>query len=108
MNDIEKLLKKAKKKLGDKQAVYYYGVEYSSDSKPDFRARIIPTKKGVQAVVMAGDSWTDLEKKIEEYIKGSSPISLAKDYLNHEISVHEQAISFNRKMLRDYEKLDEN
>lgn len=107
MDDIEKLLKQAKKKLKDKQATYYYGVEYSSDSKPDFRARILPTKKGVQTVIVAGDSWEELKNKIQKFINGVDANTLAQDFLLHEISVLEQGISVNKQLLEEYEKLDD-
>lgn len=107
MDDIEKLLKQAKKKLKDKQATYYYGVEYASDGTADFRARLLPTKKGTQPVIVAGDSWDELKHKIQKYIEGVHENTLAQDFLLHEISVLEQGISVNKQLLEEYEKLDE-
>ena len=107
MKDIEKLVKKAVKKIGDPQARWFYGVEYSHDANPDWRVRIIPTKTGCESLVIGGDTEQELVDQLKDFIKNGDPVPLAIQYCNHEITLHEQAISFNKNVIKEYEKKNE-
>lgn len=107
MKEVEKLLKKAKKLIGDPDAKYFWGVEYSYDSKPDYRARLHVTKEGCQPLVVGGKSEQELIDQLKDFLKKKDHDSLAVQFLKHEVDVHVQAIHYNEKLIEKYQKKNE-
>lgn len=104
MKEVEKLVKKIVKKLGDKDARYFYGVEYSHDSPPDYRIRIIPTKIGTQPVIIGAATENALVDQLNQFIETADHDTLAVQYCEHEIRQAEESIIFHKNVIKEYEK----
>lgn len=103
MKEIEKLVKKAIKKIGDKDARYSFGVEYTHDAQPNYLVRIQPTKEGCQPLVIGGVDENDLKEQLNDFLKNGDPDPLAVQYCMHQIKQFEQAIKFHEKIIQEYE-----
>lgn len=103
MKDVEKLLKEIIKRSKDKDAIYIYGVEYSSTSDPGFKALVRFTKEGVAPAVFAANSKQNLKKMIKKYLDGGNPKDVNILYHRGQISIEESAIRFHELLIEEYE-----
>ena len=105
---VEKLLKKIRKQMKDKDAVYFYGVEFSSDTNrvSDWRARIVPTKANVSPFLCGGLTVDELIKNLEDYLESGDIQDIMIRYCDAQIHIHEEAVKFNKDLKRDYESLN--
>lgn len=104
---IEKLIKQIIKKSKDKEARYFYGVEYSSDSGPNFKAVIQFSRTGVPPLLCGARTEVGLRKELQRYIDGDDVKDIAIQYCLAQIHAEEQAIKFHQDLIRDYEKLED-
>jgi len=107
MKEIEKLLRNIIKKMGDKQAKYFYGVEYSQDTGADWRARIIPSKTGVPPFLAGAATEEKLIKELNKYLREGDIKNIAVAYCEAQIRLGEESIKFHQGLISDYEKLNE-
>ena len=102
MKRIEALLKKIRKQAKDKDATYLYGVEYSSNTKPGYKAMVRFTKHGVPPVIFAADTEDKLEDSILEYLGGEDVKDINIRYHQEQIELERQAIRFHENLIKDY------
>lgn len=109
MKEVERLLKQIRKRLRDPQATIFYGVEYSSDTKrPDWRARVVPSKNGVTPFLAGASSKQELIKQLNQFIKQKSIKDIAIQYCESQIELGKQSIKFHEDLIKEYEAMDEN
>lgn len=106
MQEVEKLLKELIKKIKDKDATYMFGVEYSSDTVPNYKAMIKFTKQGVQPFLAGATSEIKLIEEIKGALNDESFKDIAIRYCEGQIYIEEQAIKFHKDLISDYEKLE--
>lgn len=100
---IDRLLKKLVKDSGDKQAKYWYGVEFSDHTKPDYRARVLFSKR-IDGALFASDNVEDLAKRIKDYIKKRSTIDANIAYFEAQILLDEASIETHKLAIEEYKK----
>lgn len=101
MKEVEKLLKKIIKKSKDKQAQYWYGVEYCGHNEPDYRARILYSKR-LESVLFSSTSLPKLKEKIELYIKNGNAKDSVIAYCEAQIELAKNDIRFNLNLIEEY------
>lgn len=103
MGEVEKLLKKIIKKTGDDQAKYMFGVEYSSDTDPDYKAMIKFSKDGVPPFLAGAGSEVELIERLKDYIKNGDIKKVAVMYCEAQILLEKKAIEFHESLIEQYE-----
>lgn len=103
MKDVEELLKKIIAQSGDKDASYLYGVEYSSETEPGFKALVRFTKEGVSPVIVAAGTKRRLKNELERYLAGDDVKDINIRYHLGQIDLERQAIRFHENLINDYE-----
>lgn len=101
MKDIQELLEQVKKKAKDKDAGYMYGVEYSSHTKPGFKA-VVRFSKNIQPVVFAASSRAQLKRAIQQYLDGAETKDVNIRYFEEQIDLEKKAIRFFEDQIADY------
>lgn len=106
MKEIEKILKKIKKQMKDKDAHYLYGVEYSDDSKPRYQA-VIRFSKAIAPLVAAGKSEKEVKESLESFLKGEEAKDVNIRYHEGFIDNLKSAVIFHEKMIDEYKEKGE-
>lgn len=106
MKDVEELLKKIVKKSKDKNAIYLYGVEYSSNTAPGFKAMVRFSKDNVPSFAVAAKTKRQLKKEIQAYIDGDDVKNVNIRYHLAQIDLEEQAIRFHKNAIKDLEEYE--
>lgn len=108
MKEIEQLLKKIKKISKDKQAQYWWGVEFSDHAKPDYKARLLYSKR-LESVIFAADSPEKLCQKLQQFIDSGNVKDAVVAYLEAQIQLEKSAIRTHENLIKEYnEKENEN
>lgn len=102
MKEIEKLLKQIIKTSKDKQAQYWYGVEFCGHNKPDYRARILFSKR-MESALFAATSLPSLKKKIELFIENGNVKDSVVQYAEEQIKQLGEEIRFHQNLIKDYD-----
>lgn len=102
MKDIEELLKAIIKKVKDKDASYIYGVEYSSTTKPGFKALVRFSKRDVQPVMFAASTKRSLKKSISNYLSGDQIKHVTLMYHEAQIELEEGAIRYHENRIEEF------
>lgn len=105
MKEVERLLKQIIKKSGDKEAKYFYGVEHSQDAGPDYRARIVPSKAGVEPLLAGANTEEGLVGQLKAYLNGTDIKDIVIQYCEGQIELANKSIKFHEGLIRDYENL---
>lgn len=101
MKDIEVLLKEIIRQAKDKDAQYLYGVEYSSETDPGYKALVRFTKSA--PVIFAASSKRGLKKSIKEFINGAEKKDVNIRYHLEQIELEKKSIRFHENLIHDYE-----
>lgn len=107
MKQIKKLLNEIIKKSKDKDAVFTYGYEFSSDSGYNYRAMIRFSKSAVEPLLAGADTLKGLEKALKGYLNGDSIKNIAIMYCEAQIEVEKKAIKFHLDLIDDYKKAED-
>lgn len=103
MKDVEDLLKQVLKKAKDKDGKYLWGIEYSSDAKPGFKALVRFSKDGVQPIMFAGNTKRQLKKQLQDYLDGKEIKPVTVLFHEAQIELERSAIRFHERRIEDYE-----
>lgn len=103
MKDVEALLLKIIEKAQDKEAKYLYGIEYSSDSKPGYKALVRFSKGDVKPIMFAGNTKRELKKGITDYLEGKEIKPVTIMFHEAQIELEKAAIRFHERRISDYE-----
>lgn len=107
MQKVEQLVKKIIKKSKDKEARYFYGYEYSSDSGPNYKAVVQFSRTGVPPLLCGARTEVGLRKELQRYVDGEDVKDIAIQYCLAQIHAEEQAIKFHENLIKDYENMNE-
>lgn len=102
MKEVEKLLKEIIRLSKDKQAQYWYGVEFCGHGKPDYRARILFSKR-IESCLFASTSLPKLKEKIELYIENGNVKDSVVSYAEVQIEALKDGIRFHENLIKDYD-----
>lgn len=103
MKQIEKLLKQIVKISKDKQAQYWWGVEFSNHTVPDYKARLLYSKR-LESVIFAADSPEKLCKKLEQFIETGNVKDAVIAYFEAQIELEKEAIKTHLRLIDEYNK----
>jgi hypothetical protein len=103
MKEVERMLKEIIKVSKDKQAQYWYGVEFCGHNKPDYRARILYSKR-LESVLFGADSLPKLKEKIKRYIDNGNVKDSVIAYCEAQIELSKNDIRFNLNLIKEYEE----
>lgn len=102
MKEIEQLLKQIIKTSKDKQAQYWYGVEFCGHNKPDYRARILFSKR-MESALFAATTLPKLKEKIKIFIDSGNVKSSVVQYAEEQIKQLYDEIKFHENLIKDYD-----
>lgn len=104
MKEVEKLCKQIVKQSKDKDAKYFYGVEWSMDrSKPIYKAYIVFSKGKIPPMGIMTNSEADLIKGVKEYIKSNKGKDYIIKYHEAEIAEAEKTVFWHKEKIKEYE-----
>lgn len=103
MKEIEELLKQIIKTSKDKQAQYWYGVEFCGHNKPDYRARILFSKR-MESALFASTSLPKLKEKVKLFIDNGNVKDSVVSYAEEQIKTLKSEILFHENLIKDYDK----
>lgn len=101
MEKVEKLLKKIVRLSKDKEAMYWWGVEFSDHTKPDYKARVLYSKR-LESVIFAADSVDKLCEKIKVFIKNGNVKDAVVAYFEAQIELEKSAIKTHERLIQEY------
>lgn len=102
MKEVEELLKEIIRISKDKQAQYWYGVEFSGHNKPDYRARILFSKR-IESALFAATSLPKLKEKIKLFIDNGNVKDSVVSYAETQIKALKDEIHFHENLIKDYD-----
>lgn len=105
MKEVEELLKEIIRLSKDKQAQYWYGVEFSGHTKPDYRARILFSKR-VESALFAATSLPKLKEKIRLFIDNGNVKDSVITYAATQIKALKDEIRFHENLVKEYDGED--
>lgn len=100
MEEIEGLLKEIIRLSKDPQAQYWYGVEFSGHNKPDYRARILFSKR-IESALFAATSLPKLKEKVKLFIKNGNVKDSVVKYAEVQIKSLLNEIRFHENLIKE-------